>query len=61
MKTPRKVPQPHARIVQIGGEPIPGAPTKDFYQYLLELDALVRDQTAQIADLQARVTDLETP
>lgn len=61
MSSTRQLPKPDARIVQVAGEPIPGCPTKTFYQYLLDLDRLARSQAETIAALEQRVYDLENP
>lgn len=57
----QKLLQPIAKWFQLPGDATPGAPTKELYRYMLQLDGVVRSQADQIKALEQRVTDLENP
>lgn len=64
IRTPQRLPDPNTAWVDIRT----GRPTREFYQYMRELDQAVRELTEKsnsdaivLEDFELRITDLETP
>lgn len=57
IRGPQKLPDPNVRWI----DPATGRPTREFYQYMKEVDAVLRALIVTADDLETRVVALENP